>query len=78
MQDISDIAVYQLNYGLEYLRLGKVMLVSAKSKYADGKSSAYLLWYLAENKEVPDRRSLILRLISTVAFFVCTYTHVKL
>ena len=35
--------MYQLNYGIEYLGLGKVMhVVPAKSKYADNKSSAYL------------------------------------
>jgi hypothetical protein len=31
-------------------------VVAEKSKYADSKSSAYLrTWYVAENKEVPDR-----------------------
>jgi hypothetical protein len=73
MQGISDIAVYQLNYGLEYVRLGKVMWYQQKvSTQMARVPRTYVV--LAENKEVPDRRSLILRLISTVAFFVRTYT----
>jgi hypothetical protein len=34
--------IYQLNYGIEYLGLGKVMWYQQKNKYADSKSSAYL------------------------------------
>ena len=53
---MSDLHIYQLNYGIEYLGLGKVMCMVTKVKYADSKSTAHLhTWYVAETKEVPGR-----------------------
>ena len=40
-QDMSDLHIYQLNYGIEYLGLGKVIWYQ-NIKYADSKSTAYL------------------------------------
>jgi hypothetical protein len=43
--------LYQLNYGVEYLSLRKVMWYQQKVKYADNKSSAYLrgTWLKTKN-----------------------------
>jgi hypothetical protein len=42
IQYMSDLHIYQLNYGSEYFELGMMMWYQQKVKYADSKSSAYL------------------------------------
>jgi hypothetical protein len=47
--------MYQLNYGIEYLGLGKVMWYQQKiSTQITRVPRTYCTWYVAENKEVPD------------------------
>jgi hypothetical protein len=43
--------IYQLNYGIEYLGLGKVMCYQQK---ISTQIARVLRTYVAENKEVPD------------------------
>jgi hypothetical protein len=46
--------IYQLNYGIEYLGLGKVMYYQQKISTQIARVPRTYTWYVAENKEVPD------------------------
>ena len=46
--------IYQLNYGIEYLGLGKVMCYQQKISTQIARVPRIPTWYVTENKEVPD------------------------
>jgi hypothetical protein len=47
--------IYQLNYGVEYLGLGKVMWYQQKVSTQIARAPRTYVVHAAENKEVPDR-----------------------
>jgi hypothetical protein len=52
--ETSQTVIYQLNYGIKYLELGKVMWCQEKVSTQIARVPRTYV-YLAENKEVPDR-----------------------
>jgi hypothetical protein len=53
-QGMSDLHVYQLNYGVEHLGLGMVIWYKQKVTQLARVPRTYT-WYVAGKKEVPDR-----------------------
>ena len=48
--------IYQLNYGIEYLALGLGKVMWYQQNVSTHIATVHVpMWYLAENKEVPDR-----------------------